>query len=116
MTSYYEKIEKSGFFVIEERDEIIGCGGFGPLKNLIAEMQKVYIAERFRGKGLATDLVKMIEVEARKIGYRQLYLETASTLSRATAVYKHMGYCALSQPIANDQGHIAMDIWMIKDL
>ncbi|HEO5289975.1 TPA: GNAT family N-acetyltransferase, partial [Streptococcus agalactiae] len=47
---------------------------------------------------------------------RQLYLETASTLSRATAVYKHMGYCALSQPIANDQGHTAMDIWMIKDL
>lgn len=41
-------------------------------------MQKGYIAERFRGKGLATDLVKMIEVEARKIGYRQLYLETAS--------------------------------------
>lgn len=24
LTSYYEKIEKSGFFVIEERDEIIG--------------------------------------------------------------------------------------------
>lgn len=79
-------------------------------------MQKVYIAERFRGKGLATDLVKMIEVEARKIGYRQLYLETASILSRETAVYKHMGYCALLQPIANDQGHTAMDIWMIKDL
>ncbi len=69
-----------------------------------------------RGKGYSSRLIKRIFQEACLAGYEQLYLETATELATAVAIYRHYGFTALQQPLSNAAGHPAMNIWMIKSL
>lgn len=116
LTEYYAGLAKSAYFVIEHEGQILACGGFGPVSGKIAELQKLYVAAEHRGKGLSSLLLTKIFDLAKREGYEKLYLETATELASAVAVYEHFGFKTLDEPLPNEAGHSQMDIWMIKDL
>lgn len=116
LASYYAGLEGSAYYVLEEDGQILGVGGFGPVSRDICELQKLYVLASCRGRGLSSQLIKRIFQDAKSAGYKQIYLETAEELQEAVKVYEHFGFHSLAQPLANDAGHTAMDIWMIKDL
>ena len=116
LADYYQQQERAAYFVLEDEDQLVGCGGFAPVSDKIAELQKLYVTKNSRGKGYSSRLIKRIFQEARLVGYEQLYLETATELATAVAIYQHYGFTALQQPLTNAVGHPAMNIWMIKSL
>ena len=113
---YYQHQERAAYFVLEDEDQLVGCGGFAPVSDKIAELQKLYVTKNSRGKGYSSRLIKRIFQEARLAGYEQLYLETSTELATAVAIYQHYGFTALKQALSNAAGHPAMNIWMIKSL
>lgn len=116
LSDYYDSLKRAAYFVVEESGEIVGSGGFAPISEDIAELQKLYVAANQRGKGISSLLLKTIFAEAKNEGYQKLYLETANELSSAVVVYEHFGFEHLEESLPNEAGHTAMDIWMIKNL
>ena len=116
LADYYQHQERSAYFVLEDEGQLVGCGGFAPVSDKIAELQKLYVTKNSRGKGYSSRLIKRIFQEARLAGYEQLYLETSTELVTAVAIYQHYGFTALQHPLSNAAGHPAMNIWMIKSL
>jgi GNAT superfamily N-acetyltransferase len=73
-------------------NEIVGCVGLRKYTPGICEMKRMYIREKFRGKGIGRKLaVKVIE-EAKKIGYKEMRLDTVPWMKEAIALYTSLGF------------------------
>lgn len=115
LTEAYEK-EQAGYWVLELEGRVIGGVGVFPHViqdgRAVAEMQKLYIDQAFRGQGFARRLIEQAIDFARK-HYDTLYLETSSDL-KVDRLYEHFGFKKLEGPI--DGGvHPAMDLWYIME-
>lgn len=72
--------------------EPAGCAGVRLLEPDTAELTRVFVYERLRGKGGAPLLVAAAEEAARALGARRLILDTRSDLVEARALYARLGY------------------------
>lgn len=78
------------------RGAAIGCVGLRPLADDgICEMKRLYVAPEGRGLGLGKALAEAIVREARRIGYREMRLDTLPSLVAAIALYQRMGFAAI---------------------
>ncbi len=71
---------------------LAGCIGLRKLDNENCEMKRLYVKPQFRGKKIASFLVKNIIEEARKIGYKYILLDTLPFLETAINMYKKYGF------------------------
>ncbi|MGT2675102.1 GNAT family N-acetyltransferase [Streptococcus rupicaprae] len=116
LAGYYDNLPRSQYLIIQEDDQVVACGGFGPISDTVCELQKLYVAPAARRKGYASQLIREIEERARSFGYQQIYLESSTKLVAALKLYEKMGYRHLAQPLTQETGHYLMDVWMVKDL
>lgn len=108
----------SEYLVAEEDGTLQGGCGIYPTSGLpkgCAELVKFYLASSARGKGIGKELMQQSIVSARRMGYRQLYLESLPELGKAVGMYEKAGFRSLEKPLG-DSGHYACTIWMIKDI
>ncbi|WP_432561507.1 GNAT family N-acetyltransferase [Kineococcus sp. SYSU DK003] len=61
------------------------------------EMKRVFVHERFRGRGVARALVAAYEASARDAGARLVRLETGTKQPEAMALYEALGYARSAQ-------------------
>jgi len=81
------------FIVLEDQNgSIIGAYGLYPIDNQTCELRKMYLHRTHRGKGLGRSLLDGALVEARRMGFKRMTLETASVLKEAIALYKSYGF------------------------
>lgn len=109
---------KEAYFVIEEQGTVVGGGGIKPLKdfeNSVCELQKMYLSPKARGKGYGKVLFNICLKEAKKLGFKKCYLESASQLKTAIQLYEKSGFQHLEKSLGNT-GHYSCGVWMIKDL
>lgn len=109
---------RSAYFVIEINDEIAGGAGFFPTEGLpetMCELVKMYVAEKFRGKGYGQILLEKCMQEAGKAGYEKMYLESLPELVNAIGMYEKNGFHFIERSMGNS-GHNGCDVWMLKDL
>jgi len=109
---------KEVYFVIEEKGIVVGGGGIKPLKdfeNSVCELQKMYLSPKARGKGYGSLLFTTCLKEAKRLGFKKCYLESASQLKLAIKIYEKSGFQHLEKPMGNT-GHFSCGVWMIKDL
>lgn len=105
-------------FVIVDEEEVKGSCGIYPtegLPNGMAELVKYYISKEYRGKGYGRQLMQLCEMEAIRLGYNQLYIESTFDFIDAVRIYEKIGYSRLDKPIGNS-GHEGCPIWMLKPL
>ena len=69
-----------------------GCVAMRRLDKARAEMKRLYVREGFRGAKVGLALTERIIADARQIGYRALVLDTLSTMQRAQALYRSLGF------------------------
>lgn len=71
---------------------LAGCIALRKIDNENCEMKRLYVKPQFRGKKIASFLVKHIIEEARKIGYKHILLDTLPFLETAINMYKNYGF------------------------
>jgi ribosomal protein S18 acetylase RimI-like enzyme len=77
----------------DEQDEPVGCVGLRPLAaDGCCEMKRLYVAPSGRRLGLGRALVKAILAEARRIGYREIRLDTLPSMAEALSLYEEEGF------------------------
>jgi len=106
------------YLVIETHEGIVGGGGIGEFECELegcCELQKMYLLPAFRGRDWGRQLLQALLNEAQRMGYRQCYLETLSTMTKARRLYLETGFSALQAPLGNS-GHNACDDWYLKTL
>ncbi len=110
--------KKSAYFILEINGEIAGGGGFYPTEGLpgdTCELVKMYVSSKFRGKGFGQKLLQKCMEEAKKDGFRKMYLESMPELKNALGMYSKNGFLPISSALGNS-GHTGCDVWMMKNL
>lgn len=81
------------FELLEDREgNLLGTCGLYPLDAGTIELRKMYFALSLRGRGEGRRTLQRMIDAARARGCRRLYLETASVLARAVALYEKFGF------------------------
>lgn len=120
LNNLFDFYEQAGcvYWVLEEGGTILGGGGIAPLEggaNTICELQKMYFLPVARGRGLGSQLLKLLLEEAVRLGYTGCYLETVPQMTAAQGLYRKYGFTQLESPLGNT-GHCACPVWMFKKL
>ncbi len=110
--------EKAGYWVIDCDGEVMGGCGYYPTDGLpegYVELVKFYLSPLIRGKGYGSRLFRHVIDEARKAGYKHLYIESFPEFADAVRMYARHGFTELSSRLGHS-GHTATTIHMKLDL
>jgi GNAT superfamily N-acetyltransferase len=83
-----------GFFVAYVDGKPSGCGAWRSYQGSedVAEVKRVYVAEKARGNGVARRIMSTLEDDARSHGRTRIILETGTGQPEAIALYESLGY------------------------
>ncbi len=88
-----EYSEPAGCILLAVKDgKPIGCVGVRALDQGTCEMKRLYVARAFRGRSIGRALAKRIVVEARRLGYERMRLDTVPSMKAAILLYKSLGF------------------------
>lgn len=110
--------EGSVFYVLEEKQGLVGCGGLARLKGgtpEVCELQKMYFLEQARGLGLGRLLGETLLMDARRFGYRRVYIETLERMQAACRLYEKLGFTR-HRHCLGATGHSGCDAFFVKDI
>lgn len=79
------------FFLASIDGAAVGCGGVALFADY-AEVKRMYVRQKFRGRGVAQALLDRIESEARATGLGLLRLETGTRQTAAIRFYRRAGF------------------------
>lgn len=81
------------YIAVAADGEAVGCVALRPVDpDGVCEMKRLYVAPAGRGSGLGRALMQAVIGEARRIGYRQMRLDTLPSMTTAQAMYRAAGF------------------------
>ena len=116
LSEFYLKDPKSRYYLIAEEDgEVVGGVGLAELSFIegCAELQKLYLLDKAKGKGIGYKLISSIEEKAKELGYKKMYLETHTNLGAAIHEYEKCGYKEINKP--DEVVHSTMNKFYLKE-
>lgn len=115
LSGFYDRPGRA-YFVLLENGSVIGGIGLAEFSGFpeCCELQKLYLADAAKGRGLGYRMIAHIEDCAREMGYRQIYLETHTNLQAAIHIYEKSGYREIPQP--ENVVHSTMNRFYLKEL
>ena len=118
LSEFYNSAPDKRVYYIAKNDEGETIGGIGIAEfdgfEGCAEIQKLYLTDKAKGKGYGKELVRLAENWARAAGYCNLYLETHTNLETALKLYEKMGFRRIERP--RSVVHGTMDHFYLKEL
>jgi GNAT superfamily N-acetyltransferase len=93
-------------------DDPVACGAVRVIRPGVAEIKRMYVAPRARGRGLGRNLLRELERAAVELGCRTTRLDTMAAMAEAGALYRSAGY----EPIADYNGNPLAAVWMERAL
>ena len=103
---------KGAWLVLYDDGEPVACAGLRALEPGVAEIKRMFVTPRARGRGHARRLLAALEGLARESGQRSMRLFTTDMLPEAMALYASEGYTIRS---AHPLGERA-EYWLEKPL
>ena len=96
--------------LVYENDEPIGCASFKFHQTGVAEVKRVFVKNEYRNKGIAANLMNVIEDNAKQKQVYELLLETGKPLIEAISLYKKIGYSVIDNfgPYTNMPNSVCM--------
>ena len=79
-------------YIVYDGNTPAACIGLKKIDDTRCEVKRMYVREAYRSQGIATELLEMIEKDAKEIGYRELYLDTFPQLEDAVRLYRRCGF------------------------
>ncbi|MFD0797694.1 GNAT family N-acetyltransferase [Maribacter chungangensis] len=111
-------VPKAVYFLVEQNGEVLGSAGIAPLEHYdgnCCELQKMYLLDQARGKGIGSLLMDACLSKAREFGFEQCYLETMPYMKAAQKLYQKSGFEYIDARMGNT-GHFSCKVWMLKTL
>ncbi|WP_283685446.1 GNAT family N-acetyltransferase [Dysgonomonas sp. Marseille-Q5470] len=71
---------------------VVGCGAIKKYSEDTMEVKRMFVRPECRGKSIASNVLKELEVWALELGYSICILETSYKLSDAIRLYEKSGY------------------------
>jgi GNAT superfamily N-acetyltransferase len=92
-------ITRGGVFEVLEdaAGNLLGTVGLYPLDAETIELRKMYFDKKLRGRGFGKKMLEKMIERARELGYQKIYLETASVLKEAVALYEKYGFAPTAE-------------------
>ena len=82
-----------GALLLAKQDAIpAGCVGLRKIDGRRCEMKRLYVRQKFRGKGIGNALCREIILKGRQLGYKEMFLDTLSTMLGAQTLYRAHGF------------------------
>jgi putative acetyltransferase len=87
-------VPRSIFLVAWFGSDAAGCGALRPFDAAAgtAEIKRMFVAPKARGKGIGREILRELEKHARGFGYTPLCLETGVRQPEAMALYEKSGF------------------------
>lgn len=83
---------RGAFFVGHRDGELVGCAGLRTHSASDIEVKRMFIRRPFRGRGWSRTLLRLLEDEARALGFERIILETGLQQPEAMGLYESSGY------------------------
>jgi carbonic anhydrase len=99
-----------------ENEESIGCAGVRSLRDVgdkVCEMKRLYVRPGHQGNGIGRRVAEKILIEAQKLGYNRMLLDTAERLKKAVSLYHSLGFQEIEEYYENPVNNV---IYMEKKL
>lgn len=77
-------------------EKFAGCIAFHKLKDESCELKRLFVRKNFRGLSIGKILLKKAIDEAKNSGYKEIFLDTLSTLESACKLYEKFGFEKIS--------------------
>jgi len=89
----YNHLDEIRDVVIAYADGVpVACGSMRYYSTDTFELKRVFVSPGYRHRGIASNMVRKLEVVARQKGIMNLVLETGDVLLSANAMYKRIGF------------------------
>ena len=89
----YNKIDKiRNVVVVYENKNAVGCGAFKEYSRRVAEIKRMYVREKMRGRGIAGKILAELETWAKELDFSECILETGLKQPEAVRLYQKSGY------------------------
>ncbi|WP_246067107.1 GNAT family N-acetyltransferase [Paenibacillus koleovorans] len=86
------------FAAAYDGDRPVGCGALRPLGEPgMLELKRFYVDPAYRGRGVASGILRFLEDHARREGYSIVRLETGELLEEAVRLYRKFGYTPIDR-------------------
>lgn len=104
--------ETDGIFLVMTVDgEMIGTGAIRRLDEDACELKRLWLLDRYQGRGLGYRMVQELLSFARAKGYKRIRLETDPVYQkRAVEFYKRLGFYEIAVPDMTDDEDILMEM------
>jgi putative acetyltransferase len=89
----FDKLDKINSVVVCYQDNVaIGCGAFKEFDSDTVEIKRMFVHPDYRGKGIASRILKELEIWASELNYTNYVLETGTNNPAAIALYRKSDY------------------------
>jgi GNAT superfamily N-acetyltransferase len=91
----HELVESGGRLYVAEVDgEAVGVGGLKLLRDGVGEIKRMFVRPEAQGLGVGRAVLQQLIEDARALDCEAIYLESASFMHRAHALYRSAGFVA----------------------
>lgn len=89
----FNKIVDIKYVLVAYENEIaVGCGAIKEYQEQVMEVKRMYVPLKKRGNGIASMILKELEIWAKELGYQKCILETGKKQPEAISLYKKNNY------------------------
>ncbi|OXB17656.1 N-acetyltransferase [Flavobacterium reichenbachii] len=89
----FNKIDKIKHTIVYYENDIpVGCGAFREKESDKTEIKRMYVHPDYRKKGIASAVLKELEIWAKEAGYTYTVLETGKNQPEAINLYQKLNY------------------------
>jgi putative acetyltransferase len=91
--SQFNKLDKIRYVLVAYVDETaVGCGAIREYSKEEIEIKRMFIKPEYRGQGIASHILSLLEAWAQELDYKACILETGFNQPEAIQLYKKSGY------------------------
>jgi GNAT superfamily N-acetyltransferase len=84
-TNHAFDLPRSTFIIVQDKGHNVACGSIRPISDDVCEIKRMY--SRKPGHGFGKKVLNELEAQARKFGYKEIWLSTRKINSKAIAFY-----------------------------
>lgn len=89
----YNKLDAIKYaVVVYDNDQPISCGAIKEFDSEAIEIKRMFTLPQYRGKGIASHVLRELEKWSKDLSYKRSILETGKKQPEAISLYKKNGY------------------------